>query len=281
MTPAEALQAALDETLRQLQANVQGLLASEDPEFVHQARIAFRRLRTLEKIFAPLLPASDWQDITESSKALASELGQVRDWQVLLADTLPSITVTWPDPACPETLKKHIRQQRDDALETARQSFQAIPYGQLLLRLLAAAQQPSPGECQQAKLCDFAEAALNKREAAWHHLARDWDVLDSEGRHELRKKTKKLRYAAEYLGSLYKTHAVTAYIQSLQRLQSVLGDGNDAAAGQRLLTQLATQTPAIGYCAGLAAGWLAARQAELEDELRHLIKHQQHEKGFW
>lgn len=281
MAPAAALQAALDETLRQLQANVQGLLASDDPEFVHQARVAFRRLRTLEKVFAPLLPATGWQEIIESSKALAGVLGQARDWQVLLADTLPSVTVTWPDPACPETLKKHIRQQRDDALETARQAFQAIPYGQLLLRLLVILQQDSPDECQQVSLCDFAEAALKKREKAWQRLARDWDTLDYEGRHELRKKTKKLRYAAEYLGSLYKSHAVTGYIQSLQDLQSVLGNGNDAAAGQRLLAQLGAQVPAIGYCAGLAAGWLAARQAGLEDELRHSIKHLRHEKGFW
>jgi triphosphatase len=281
MTPVAALQAAMAETMRQLQANVQGLLASDDPEFVHQARVAFRRLRTLEKIFAPLLPAAGWQEITESIKTLAGALGQARDWQVLLAETLPSITVAWPDPACPETLKKHLRQQRDDALVSARQAFQAIPYGQLLLRLLIVLQLPSPEECQQASLCDFAEAALKKREKAWQHLARDWDSLDSEGRHELRKKTKKLRYAGEYLGSLYKPRAVNDYAQSLQRLQSLLGDGNDAVAGQRLLAQMGAQLPAIGYCAGLAAGWLAARQAGLEDELRHTIKHLQHEKGFW
>ena len=56
MTPVSAFRSIALGCLEHFQRNEKGLFDSTDPEFVHQARVALRRLRSAMKLFAPVLP---------------------------------------------------------------------------------------------------------------------------------------------------------------------------------------------------------------------------------
>ena len=72
--------------------------------------------------------------------------------------------------------------------------------------------------------------------------------LDDEHRHEVRKKAKKLRYAAEFFGSLFdgkkQQRRYGRYIEGLEDLQDVLGALNDLASTGTILAQHGLPTDA-------------------------------------
>jgi CHAD domain-containing protein len=64
-----------------------GALHTEDPEYIHQMRVAMRRLRAALRIFSPLLPTRlHLSVLKEVFTPLMAQLGQVRDLDVLYAD---------------------------------------------------------------------------------------------------------------------------------------------------------------------------------------------------
>ena len=59
MSTGEAARAVARAALEQLQANEPGLLLAEDPEFLHQFRVALRRLRSALRVFRPVLGTAE------------------------------------------------------------------------------------------------------------------------------------------------------------------------------------------------------------------------------
>ena len=59
MTVEEGFAAICHECLAQFQANLPGLLQDDDPEYLHQARVALRRLRAGLRLFRQVCPLSD------------------------------------------------------------------------------------------------------------------------------------------------------------------------------------------------------------------------------
>ena len=51
LTPGAALRRVAVSCLQQLEANAPGALTSADPEYVHQMRVALRRLRSAMRLF--------------------------------------------------------------------------------------------------------------------------------------------------------------------------------------------------------------------------------------
>jgi CHAD domain-containing protein len=78
-----------------------------------------------------------------------------------------------------------------------------------------------------------------------------------------------MRYATEFLGSLYAQRRVRRYVKALSALQDTLGWLNDAAVARALLRELAQREPAQALGAGIAAGYLAARS---ERSLKALLR---------
>ena len=67
---------------RWLQEQFQGAIADTDPEFVHQARVAIRRMRSVLSLFPDALPADTVTFFEDSLKWLGSRFGKVRDLDV-------------------------------------------------------------------------------------------------------------------------------------------------------------------------------------------------------
>lgn len=85
--------------------------------------------------------------------------------------------------------------------------------------------------------------------------------MRAEERHAVRIEAKKLRYAAEFFGSLYAAGAAAAYIAALRDLQDTLGVLNDAAQTERLVREAASAhaEQADRQVVADVAAWEAAR----------------------
>jgi triphosphatase len=132
-----------------------------------------------------------------------------------------------------------------------------------LLDLVAAGLEPPEGEtAAPIDLADGFAAVLTR----WHRrAARDasgWEALDDTGRHALRKRVKRLRYAIEFAASRADDRRVRRYLKPLRALQEQLGLLNDLAVAQAL-QRAAVDAGTASARGWFALGWIAARRDAL------------------
>ena len=95
-TPVAAFRSVALGCLEHFQRNESGLSQGNDPEFIHQARVSLRRLRSAIKLFAPVLPTEFVAAYGQTWRTLAGALGDTRNWDVFLEETLPPIAAAFP-----------------------------------------------------------------------------------------------------------------------------------------------------------------------------------------
>ena len=91
MTSNSAFKALVLTCLAHYTANQRGMLAGADPEYLHQMRVALRRLRSVFSTFGPLFPAAVLEPPVAETRWLARILGAARDRDVFVAETLPPV----------------------------------------------------------------------------------------------------------------------------------------------------------------------------------------------
>jgi triphosphatase len=72
--------------LSQLQANEAAICTHNDPEGIHQMRVALRRLRSCLTLFRDLIPKPSQAVFYDDLKWITEQLGSVRDWDVFYSD---------------------------------------------------------------------------------------------------------------------------------------------------------------------------------------------------
>jgi inorganic triphosphatase YgiF len=268
MAPVQAFQAAALSCLSHLQANEAGVRppgpdgAVPDPEFVHQARVALRRLRTGLRLFRAHLPRRFVAHWAAEWKTLAGQLGDARNWDVFVTERLPA----WQPEAVPgaamapaeQALLDWVRDQRQaahqraaDALGGCEHALRMLAFTRAVLALQAR------GEVPQS-LPDWARDTLRQRHMALQAEARRARRLGPEGRHELRIVLKKLRYAQEFLASVLPPRRLERSTEALADAQELLGQLNDLSTAQALLVTVPE---------GLATPWVERWQEALRDQL--------------
>ena len=244
MTPAQAFRAVALDCLTQLQANAGALLAQPDgpglpdPEFIHQARIALRRLRSALRLFAPWLPARFVRHWSSVWRARTRALDAARDWDVLGSEGLPA----WGGDAVDSALQDWMLARRREALANARTSLtdpaQALDLLAFTRALLALDSATAPAV--EGALSSWARRTLRRQH---ERLLRDaLRALQGSAaeRHALRLQFKRLRYAQEFLADLLPTRRQQRQTALLTRCQSLLGQLNDLAVARRLLAEVPT-----------------------------------------
>lgn len=266
LAPQEAFRQAALDCLGHLQANEAGALAGEDPEYLHQARVAIRRLRSLFKLFAPVLPPDFRTRWAPAWRELAAHLGPARNWDVLLTETLPPLAAAFPDHPALRRLERAARRGHQAGRKEARHALAAPAYSRLLLQFCADlfALAPAPDSpATLAPLSEFATQRLARRARQARRLATAVADLDSAGRHQLRITFKKLRYAVEFLAPPDADKTQQRYHAALSRLQDALGQLNDLSTAHQLTAAIAGAKSSPG----VIEGWLAGRAALLLEEL--------------
>jgi inorganic triphosphatase YgiF len=268
-----AWRAMLASALGQLIANVPGVLYGVDTEYLHQARIAARRLRTLLSLAHTLdLDVSLWET---DLRWLMAELSPARDWDVLLTETLPGVVEPFRDCARLAALIDALSGQRAQANQRARAALVSNRFVRLILEI---EENLVESTVLDRPIEDWAAAVLDRRQRRLKELGKNLVKLDAPGLHALRIATKRLRYSAEAFATLREKKA-RGYINALSRLQDTLGVANDLVVARRLIGEWREGPHA--YAAGLIEGRLASvppeRAPRLTDAYRDFAKL----KPFW
>jgi CHAD domain-containing protein len=141
----EAVRAAVAQGYLRLVAHDLGVRLAEDPEDVHQARVATRRLRSDLRTFRAFLP-DGWDAETRRELGWVAEaLGRARDADVLLERLQGHIQGLEPDDArAAGGLLARLVDERDQAHQTLLIVMDSDRYGLLLDRLVSAARELPP-----------------------------------------------------------------------------------------------------------------------------------------
>lgn len=282
--PAIAAQTALPEAVATLaygllahyQDNEKGFLgAAENPEFLHQMRVAIRRLRVLLGLFATDLPEPDTvTSLRGELRWLGNELGRARDWDVLLNDTLPTVLKAVGDHPAQARLHARLAAAGFAAQQAAREAVGSMRYQRLLLglgrwcALLAAADGP-------ASFGDAAAPLLGKYSRRLGDALKRADETSAATLHRTRILAKKLRYLGEFGALSYAGKRYQRFNHWLQAVQDGLGRHHDQSVADGLLaTQSAlVRRPDEAELLGMLLGWLRAQTVS--------VAHAELPKPFW
>lgn len=252
---ASAARAVIAAALEQLQANEAGVVASVDPEYLHQMRVALRRLRSALRVFRDAIDPAFAGHLRAELQWIARATGAARDWDVLATQTLPAILHAWgPSPAA-RSVRARVAARRKAAREPLREALASPRYVRLVLALARWLAQPAAEPAQTGKLADLAARTVSKRHKRLVAGALRLSALTPAERHRLRLEAKRLRYALEGFETLFRRRRFDDYRELLAEIQDDLGRANDAAVAARLMAEL--EAPA-GFTQ-FARGWLAAQ----------------------
>jgi CHAD domain-containing protein len=263
-TGADVVANALASAVSAILEHDPGIRLGGDPEDVHQARVGTRRLRSHLRTFGPLLN-SDWaEDLRMELGWLATELGAVRDREVLL-ERLQQLSGRLPgaDARQATYLGAQLRASIDAGRADLMRALDSQRYIDLLERLVAAANQP---EVTEEAMLPAGRVVPGLARRPWRQLRRAIRALPEnppdQELHRCRILAKRARYAAEAVAPAAGQDALR-FAKAAAGLQTVLGDHQDSVNAQVWLRERAGR----GRRA-FVAGELAAMELVRAEESR-------------
>jgi triphosphatase len=222
-----------------------GARLGDDPEELHDLRVAGRRLDAILRQFQSFLPA-EFLKIRTTLKTVLSALGHARDLDVALIE-LQEFSRKLPkaDRVGVEPLKEHLLSERSRARAQMLSVLDSIWVQRNLQELtLLLAAPVAASESSAADLALHAAPGLIRRR--FRKLRKRADFLgvesSTEQYHKVRGQVKKLRYVLEAVADLYGKPA-NDMLRSLRRWQENLGVQQDAAVAMHRLNALASAKP--------------------------------------
>lgn len=257
---------ALD-CLDHLQRNHAGLMAGDDPEFMHQSRVAIRRLRSLLGLFKPVLPPAIIDRYTAPWREVARAMGASRDWDVLLGETLPRLPVGTLSESRLRRVTAAARRARDTALREARAQLSLPGYGAFLLYFTndLLALDAASSDRKRVPLDAYAEQRITARLRKIRRAIRRHGLRDEQRRHALRIALKKLRYGLDFFDAALPAKQRKRLSREASVAQQILGRLNDQQTARRLLTGCGPTVPGL-------EDWLDAEDARLLAELPPAVR---------
>jgi triphosphatase len=245
MPMVEVARATLRRYLSVWHAHEFGARLGDDPEELHDLRVAARRLDGILRQFKSSLPASLLR-IRPIIKKVLRALGDVRDLDLALGELeIFSNALPESDRAGIEPLKRHLVSERG-RLRARMLSILDAASVQSGLQKMASLLAAEPAAVQQSGAEIALNAAPDMIRLRYRKLRKRADKLSAdastEAYHEVRGRVKKLRCALESMAVIYGKPA-DEMLRALRRWQESLGVQQDAAVASRRLTVLAAAPP--------------------------------------
>jgi triphosphatase len=262
-----------------------------DAEGVHQMRVALRRLRASLSSFRALIPADQRTHAVQELKWLAGALGTARNWDVF-ASLLQPVEHAFPADRDLKALSGAVNKQQQAAYSAMRDILMSRRYTEIALDLMTWVETRAWRHQEisdtaiilLSPLGDLADELLEKHYRQVCKLAKKFDELDAERRHEFRIALKKQRYAADSFGSIYRAKPVSRYLKRLSALQNDLGLLNDIATADKLIHELLQPMQAyedLRRAAALLRRWMRRMAIENEAKLNKNVVLLLKAKRFW
>ncbi|HSB67951.1 MAG TPA: CHAD domain-containing protein [Candidatus Methylomirabilis sp.] len=242
-----------------MQANVTGTLEDLDPEYLHDLRVATRRLRSALRLFAGVLGGKRGESLRVELGWIGGLLGAVRDLDVFSLNLQAHAQRLGEAGTAAGLMAEEVGRQRDPARQALVAALTSRRYHSLMRRLETLAASPAPRRLravQAAPVAHAAPALIRKAQKRVLSLGRgigpDSAAADL---HRLRILCKRLRYACEFFREAFAdpaagTDPLAEYIAAMVRLQDCLGEHQDAVVAMGRIQDLATAMIRRG---GLAA----------------------------
>jgi triphosphatase len=253
--PPERLRVRLDDRLdlavrkvlthqcQRFQEQLPGVRLDIDTEFVHQARVATRRLRSGVRLFREAIPEAAADYLGGELKWLGGLLGAVRDLDVFLLNLSKFKEKIERFPAKKkQAFESLIGEHRRGLLEALCQALGSPRYRSLERRLAQFLARPLPSR-PRPRL-----AAKTVREIAPALIIGRFEAALKQGAtvlvhpkfkefHRLRIRMKRLRYACEFMAPAY-GNDLDAFIERMVEIQDCLGELQDTVFTRKLVDSL-------------------------------------------
>jgi len=234
-----------------------------DAGAIHDIRVAMRRLSRCLRVFAPFYPAGSWKKIRRRIASLLTAAGAVRDCDIAM-ELVDRAGVARPGPIVAPLAEERRKAGRDLLQEIRRwKRRDYTTQWQSRLELSGDRHQRNP----RASAASQARRQLPT-------LMRDYFVevrqlLASNPRpaelHAIRLATKRIRYTLELFRPCF-GRGLAVRLNTLQRMQQLLGEINDCAAAERLIERVVRPSPARKRLQTFLRRRAAAKAAALRRE---------------
>lgn len=278
MHMGEACRIIWQEQFMKVLLNEAGVRYSNDPEYVHDARVAIRRARAAARIYQGYFAPKAIRGHLRHLRKTARLLGAVRDMDVAIAKLERYQKKTQrKSKADLQTTLSSWRARRAAAYAALIEWLESEKYACFVADFLAFCRtpgagivdmQPAPGEevtpFQVRHVAPTMLLANFERVRAYEIWFDQAEAIPVETLHRLRIECKYLRYNLEFMAGLLGPESVEI-VGLLRTLQDDLGDLNDAVVSQQLLAADASGD-------GKSIERYERDQAKLIDRLRHQLR---------
>lgn len=279
MSTGEVAFAVLRRHFAALLAHEAGTRIGEDPENLHDMRVATRRLRASMSLFRDVLPARA-ERLRAELGWLGRALGEVRDQDVQLIQVRAWMEAAAPGESAALALLLPVYERRREAAR--RRMLRALDsrrYARLtaaMTRMLwrrPSRRLPAARVPVLATAPDLIEHRFRQVRKAARRITKD---SPPEAYHLLRIRAKRLRYAVEAVVDVYDDPA-RRMIKRLAQMQDVLGEHQDAQVAIHHLRELVLDhrlrlPPEAMFTMGGLAERYAVRAAELRRQYPDVYK---------
>lgn len=284
-TLAVLAQTLLRDTLGQFLGNLHGLLRSDEPELVHQARVGWRRFKSTQRLLRPitrLMPLPDMAPL----QPLLDALGNLRDLDVARLETLPGIEGLFvahspQSGRAWQALQTALHEAADSQRQAARAALLQPEAGAVLLAMTQAIEQlTQPGGlgelpdlvevAGQADLRPWARRRIKRLrtqlKAALVELAESAAQQSSgsrsthriapqlERQHRARILAKRLRYGVDMLQPYLPPRRARRWLVEAAQLQQQFGQARDLRQALALAAQHHAAPALLAFLRGYISG---------------------------
>jgi CHAD domain-containing protein len=240
-TVTEVVRRAFAASVVRLLRHDAGVRLGEDPEELHQARVATRRLRSDLRTFRDALDPAWAGPLRNELKELGHDLGAVRDAEVL-RERLGSRTsvLDADDRPAADALLRRLDERQTAARDQLVRSMREPRYAELLDALVEGAK--APAVLPEIADTPASQAVRPALERPWEHLENAMETAEAapsdENLHAARIRAKRVRYTAEAVSAVFGKRAGT-FARAAAVLQDVLGEHQDAVVAGAWLREAA------------------------------------------
>jgi CHAD domain-containing protein len=240
ITAGQAMVRIYQHLLTAVIRNVPGVLEDLDTEFLHDFRVAIRRIRSGLSLVKNVLPPAIVNSFKNDISQLGSITGPTRDLDVYLLKQGNYLA------RLPATLQPGLatffaglvvqRQVEHKKMVRALRSKKSRAILNTWKRYFASNNRGT-GSADGMAAGELAGQIILRR---FKRVMRDGKALDAATPdpeiHRLRIQCKKLRYAIEFFGSLYPAEKIQQVVRQLKKLQDILGTFNDLSVQQQMVS---------------------------------------------
>ncbi len=267
------------QTLR-IQANLHGALEDVEPEYLHDLRVATRRLRSALRLFAGVLGPRRSESLRLELRWIGRLLGDVRDLDVFILNLQTQAQRLGESGAIVELLVAELRRQRLPARQILEAALVSRRFSSLVRRLETLGASPPPRRPRGDGGLQVAQAAPALIRKAWKRVLALGRAIGPDSPatdlHRLRILFKRLRYACEFFREAFVDPAsgedpLGDEIQAMVRFQDCLGEHQDAVVAITRIQDLAqgmVQSSTLTPQQQLDLGGLIQVQREIVRERR-------------